>query len=62
MDFTTLAPVEVKRTEDPDLSDARHPLTLLDEHPRQARPGYIICRCTRLLRLHENIALPWHCL
>ena len=26
-------------------SDARHPLTFLDEHLRQAKQGYLICRC-----------------
>jgi predicted AAA+ superfamily ATPase len=58
-----LAPIEVKWTEHPKLSDARHLLTFLAEHPRQARHGYIICRCDRPLRLHEKItALPWFCL
>ncbi|MGH7536800.1 MAG: DUF4143 domain-containing protein, partial [Gemmatimonadales bacterium] len=59
----TLTPIEVKWTENPAASDARHLLTFLGEHPRQARQGYIICRCARPLRLHEKItALPWHCL
>ncbi len=58
---TTLTPIEVKWTENPTLSDARHLLTFLNEHPRQADRGYILCRCTRPLELHEKItALPWH--
>ncbi len=56
-------PVEVKWTENPSLSDARHLLTFLDEHPKRAKHGYIICRCQAPLRLHDNItALPWFCL
>jgi len=59
----TLTPIEVKWTENPTASDARHLLTFLREHPRQARQGYVICRCARPLQLHEKItALPWHCL
>lgn len=58
-----LAPIEVKWTERPALTDARHLLTFLREHPKQARHGYIICRCDRPLRLHDQVtALPWFCL
>lgn len=58
-----LTPIEVKWTEHPSLPDARHLLTFLGEHPKQARHGYIICRCPRPLRLHDKItALPWSCL
>ena len=58
-----LAPIEVKWTERPTLTDARHLLTFLREHPRKAKHGYIICRCDRPLRLHDKItALPWFCL
>lgn len=57
----TLTPIEVKWTESPKLSDARHLLTCLGEHPRKARHGYVICRCPRPLRLHEQVtALPWN--
>jgi predicted AAA+ superfamily ATPase len=56
-------PVEVKWTDNPSLSDARHILTFLGEHPRQAKHGYIICRCQAPLRLHDKVtALPWFCL
>ncbi len=58
-----LTPIEVKWTENPSLTDARHLLTFLQEHPRQAKHGYIICRCVRPLRLHDKVtALPWACL
>jgi len=58
-----LAPVEVKWTERPTLTDARHLLTFLREHPKKARHGYIVCRCDRPLRLHDQVtALPWFCL
>ena len=58
-----LAPIEVKWTERPTLSDARHLLTFLREHPKKAPHGYIICRCDRPLRLHDKVtALPWFCL
>jgi len=59
----TLVPIEVKWTAHPSISDGRHLLTFLAEHPRQARRGYVVCRCTRPLELHEKItALPWSCL
>mgnify|MGYP000350859228 CR=1 FL=1 len=59
----TLTPVEVKWTERPTLQDARHLLGFLKEHPAEAREGFIICRCSHPLRLHDKIlALPWFCL
>jgi len=58
-----LTPVEVKWTENPALTDARHLLTFLREHPKKAKHAYIICRCDRPLRLHDKVtALPWFCL
>lgn len=58
-----LVPIEVKWTERPSLKDARHMLKFLQEKRGQAIHGYLICRCPRPLRLHENItALPWFCL
>lgn len=58
-----LAPIEVKWTERPALTDARHLLTFLREHPRKAPHAYLICRCDRPLRLHDQVtALPWFCL
>jgi predicted AAA+ superfamily ATPase len=56
-------PFEVKWTERPTLSDARHLITFLKEHSGQAKRGYVICRCPRPLALADNItALPWTCL
>ncbi|HAM70420.1 MAG TPA: hypothetical protein DCM86_02115 [Verrucomicrobiales bacterium] len=55
-----LTPIEVKWTKRPALSDARHILRFLEEHPKEARHGYIICRIDRPSRLHEQVtALPW---
>lgn len=56
-------PVEVKWTERPSKSDARHLETFMAEHSKQVAHGYIVCRCTRPLQLHDKItALPWFCL
>jgi uncharacterized protein len=58
-----LIPIEVKWTERPSLGDARHLLGFLEEHPKQAQHGYIICRCAAPLALNNKItALPWSCL
>jgi len=55
-----LIPIEVKWTEHPTPSTARHLLTFLDEHPKRARHGYVICRCTAPLALNDRVtALPW---
>jgi hypothetical protein len=38
-------------------------LTFLREHRKQAKRGYLICRCSRPMEIHENVvALPWFCL
>lgn len=56
----TLVPVEVKWTERPSEHDTRHLRGFLDEHPRQAPKGYVVCRCPDPLALDERItALPW---
>ena len=58
-----LTPVEVKWTENPTLNDARHLLPFLAEKSKEAKHGYVICRCPRPLQLHDQItALPWFCL
>jgi hypothetical protein len=52
-----------KWSEKPTGQDARHLLTFLEEHPKQAKQGYLVCRCSRPAQLHEKItALPWFCL
>ncbi|MBI5479420.1 MAG: ATP-binding protein [Deltaproteobacteria bacterium] len=60
---TGLYPVEVKWTEHPTSSDARHLLTFLREHPQRARRGFVVCRCPLPMQLHEQVtAIPWSCL
>jgi predicted AAA+ superfamily ATPase len=60
---SALTPVEVKWTEHPTVQDARHLLSFLEEHPKLAKQGFIVCRCRRPMRLHDKIlALPWFCL
>ncbi len=67
IDFITehegrITPYEVKWTENPTLSDARHLRAFLAGE-RCAAHGYIICRCLRPMALAENItALPWYLL
>jgi predicted AAA+ superfamily ATPase len=58
-----LIPIEVKWTERPSGSDARHLRRFLEEHPGRAKHAYIVCRCTRPLAVGPNVtALPWFCL
>lgn len=53
-------PIEVKWTDRPDISDARHLRGFLDDHKKVAPEGLVICRCPRPLQLAPNIrALPW---
>jgi hypothetical protein len=55
-----LTPVEVKWTENPSLSDARHLLAFMGEHHKTAPHGYLICRCRAPRQLHDKVtALPW---
>jgi len=59
----TLTPIEVKWSEKPSVQDARQLLAFLDEHRKQAKHGYIVCRCSRPAQIHDQItALPWFCL
>jgi len=56
-------PVEVKWTEHPSESDARHMLTFMRDVPRKTTEGYIICRCSRPMQILENVrALPYWCI
>jgi len=51
-------PVEVKWTDKPNLSDARHLKKFIDEYA--AEQAYVICRTPYRYKLAENImALPW---
>ncbi len=55
-----LTPVEVKWTENPSRTDARHLVAFLEEQPQRAAHGYVICRCAVPMRLHDRVtALPW---
>ncbi|MBI4369943.1 MAG: ATP-binding protein [Elusimicrobia bacterium] len=58
-----LIPIEVKWTQHPAIKDAKHLLVFLNENPKTANHGYMICRNAQPMRLHEKItALPWACL
>lgn len=53
-------PIEVKYTEHPTPSDARHLLAFLNEQGSRAPHGYVICRTARPMVLHDRVtALPW---
>jgi predicted AAA+ superfamily ATPase len=53
-------PIEVKHTERPTPSDARHVLDFLAEQGPKAPHGFVICRTPRPLKLHDRVtALPW---
>lgn len=54
-------PIEVKWTENPTPSDARHLRTFMTEQKGKARRGYVVCRCDRPMQLAPGItAIPWH--
>ena len=58
-----LTPVEVKWTDRPCVAGARHLLGFRAENQRKARRGVIVCRCSRPLQLHDQVAaIPWFCL
>lgn len=53
-------PIEVKWTARPSPKDARHVEAFLDEHPRRARRGLVVCRCDRPEQIGERVlAVPW---
>jgi len=55
-------PIEVKWSERPKPSDARHLRVFMDEYSA-SEPGFIICRCENPLAIDESItALPWQTL
>ena len=54
-------PVEVKWTENPQRTDARHIETFLELYSKRATHGYVVCRVTRARQLTERVtAIPWH--
>lgn len=53
-------PIEVKWTETPRETDARHLKQFLSAYSDNAKRGYIVCRCPEALQITENIqAVPW---
>ncbi|MBI3273246.1 MAG: ATP-binding protein [Planctomycetes bacterium] len=56
-------PIEVKWTDHPTHADARHLLAFLEDHPKAAAHGYVICRTSVPLEIADRVtALPWSCL
>ena len=54
-----LIPIEVKWTDRPSHSDARHLIAFLKDH-KEAQQAYVICRCPKPQKLADGItALPW---
>ncbi|MCU0598442.1 MAG: ATP-binding protein [Desulfobacterales bacterium] len=53
-------PIEVKWTERPTETDARHLITFINDMGDKSSEGYIICRCARPMQIHENVmAVPY---
>ena len=53
-------PVEVKWTENPRPTDARHLELFLDTYPLRARRGFVVCRVPRPMKLSDRVtAIPW---
>jgi uncharacterized protein len=58
-----IIPIEVKWTENPRSTDARHLISFMKTYPERARRGYIVCRCPHRLKISDEItAIPWHTL
>ena len=54
-------PIEVKATESPNESDARHIKLFLDTYPDKAKRGFVVCRCSSPRKLTETIeVIPWN--
>lgn len=57
--YDTLIPIEVKWTTMPNLKDAKHLVTFMDEYDT-TEVGYIICRTPHVMKLSDTIyAYPW---
>ncbi len=55
-----VVPVEIKWTDSPTPRDARHVETFLDLHAKEAKAGYVVCRCPHRQSLTGRVtALPW---
>lgn len=58
-----LTPIEVKWTERPGPTDARHLRRFIQEHADRVTTGYIVCRCPTPQLIEDKVmALPWQCL
>lgn len=58
---TEVIPVEVKWTDRPSPSDARHVETFIKLHGTLANRGFVVCRAPRKQKLTEHvIAIPWN--
>ncbi len=54
-------PIEVKWTDHPIPSHAKHLETFIEEYPRLAKEGIVVCRVPKRRKLSENvIAVPWN--
>jgi uncharacterized protein len=54
-------PIEVKWTERPRPSNARHLERFVDEYPHRAKRGYVVCRCPTPQQLTRRVqAIPWN--
>jgi len=55
-----IIPIEIKYTENPTPSNARHVETFIDLHQDMCKRGYLICRVPVKQKLTNRvIALPW---
>ena len=53
-------PIEVKWTDNPRSTDARHIELFLDTYPKQAKQGFVVCRVPHARKLTDRVtALPW---
>ena len=55
-----LIPLEVKWTEHPSAKDARHIVEFISDMQGKAEEGYIVCRCSRAMQIHDRVkAIPY---
>lgn len=55
-----LLPIEVKWTEHPGRGDATQVLRFMNDYPRKAGAGYVVCRCKEPMEVAENVmAIPY---
>jgi predicted AAA+ superfamily ATPase len=54
-------PIEVKWTTRPTAHDARHVESFLDDYPKRASRGLVVCRCPAPERITDRVtAIPWN--